>query len=215
MVMTDKTKITLSHKEHELVCNTDWILTKQNIIKKVITIFGDFIQPMQQVVAQNRHDLLMADFEKEPKISKGENYQLLPYVMLDYPRHFGLKETLAVRTMFWWGNFFSVTLQLSGDVKQKAIPALMANFASLQQNNYWICVNENAWQYHFEADNYKEMATLSSEAFEEILYKKPFIKIARKISLQHWNTVTLFVEQTFEELINLLSVNYLSDEKDL
>jgi hypothetical protein len=33
--MTEKTKINLSAKELELVCNKEWILTKQVIIEKV------------------------------------------------------------------------------------------------------------------------------------------------------------------------------------
>ena len=128
MVMTDETKITLSDKEHELVCNTNWFLTKHSIIKKVIAIFGELIILMQQMLAKDKDHLPKEVFTKEAKISKGENYQLLPYVILDYPRYFSLTEAIAVRTMFWWGNFFSVTLQLSGAPKEAVIPALIANF---------------------------------------------------------------------------------------
>ena len=54
-----------------------------------------------------------------PKISKGENYRGLPYVMLDYPRLFGREEVLAIRTFFWWGHGFSVTLHLKGGYRER------------------------------------------------------------------------------------------------
>ena len=63
-----------------------------------------------------------------PKISKGENYKDLPYVMLDYPRCFQKEKTIAIRTFFWWGNFFSINLQLSGEYKEQALPSLQSNF---------------------------------------------------------------------------------------
>lgn len=215
MVMTDKTKITLSDKELDLVCNTDWILTKQRIINKVVDIFGELLISMQQVTTQNKNVLPIEIFAKDPKISKGENYLLLPYVMLDYPRYFGAAHTVAIRTMFWWGNFFSISLLIAGSFKESAVSALIENFLLLQQNSYGICIHENPWQHHFGEDNYILLAEISLKDFEKIIYQKSFIKIAKKISLRQWDTVTLFAKDTFEELINLLEINYLNDEIDL
>ena len=213
--MTDKTKIALSNKELELVCNTDWILTKHHIIKKVVEVLGELLVPMQHLTGINKFYLPTEIFDREPKISKGENYQLLPYVILDYPRYFGLKNTIAIRTMFWWGNFFSVSLQVAGDQKDKITITLLDNFTQLQQNNYWVCVNESPWQYCFAENNFVMLSTISKETFAMLLNNKPFIKISKKISLQHWDTVTLFVEQTFIEMINFLKISYLNNEKDL
>ena len=57
------------------------------------------------------------------KISKGENMGL-PWVMLDYPRLFGQEDVLAIRTMFWWGHCFSVTLHLKGRYYGAYLPLL-------------------------------------------------------------------------------------------
>ena len=38
--------------------------------------------------------------------------------MLDYPALFKKDEIFALRTMFWWGNFMSITLLLSGGYKE-------------------------------------------------------------------------------------------------
>ena len=202
--MTDKTKITLSAKELELVCNTDWILTKCSIIQKVMDLFGDVLVSMQQATTQQKNSLPVEVFIKDPKIYKGENYKGLPYVMLDYPRYFDKEDTLAIRSFFWWGNFFSINLQLSGKIKNDAVPNLIAHFLQLQQKDYWICINNNPWEHNFEEENYLPVKKISIAEFATMLNREPFIKIGKKFSLQHWDTVALFIEQSFEEMLALL-----------
>jgi hypothetical protein len=213
-MMIDKTKIALSAKELELVCNTDWILTKHSI-QKVIDLFGAVLTTMQQETAKQKITLPIEVFAKDPKISKGENYKSLPYVMLDYPRYFDKENTLAIRTLFWWGNFFSINLQLSGKIKDNAAPALVAHFLQLQQHDYWLCVNNNPWEHYFEEENYIPIHQLNIGQFSTMLNRESFIKIGKKYSLQHWDTVAPFLEQSFEEMITLLKINYPNDEKDL
>ena len=200
----NKTKITLSAKELELVCNTEWILTKHNIIKKVMELFSEALAGMQQQTMQQKMNLPAAIFSKDPKVSKGENYKSLPYVMLDYPRYFDKENTLAIRTFFWWGNFFSINLQLSGKYKTQAVPALQANFLMLQQNNYWVCINNKPWEHSFEEDNFLPIQQLTLDQFTTILSRESFIKISKKKSLQHWDTALLFIEQSFVEMLKLL-----------
>ena len=202
--MIDKTKITLSAKELELVCNTDWILTKHIIIEKVIDLFSAMLVSMQQKTGEQKNNLPVEVFIKDPKISRGENYRQLPYVMLDYPRYFEKQDTLAIRTFFWWGNFFSINLQLSGNIKNSVVNNLISNFLHLQQNDYWICVNNNPWQHYFEEDNYLPLQKITMEQFSVMLNRELFIKIGKKISIEHWETVAPFIDNTFEEMIILL-----------
>jgi hypothetical protein len=202
--MMNKTKITLSAKELELVCNTEWILTKHNIIQKVMVLFSQSLAGMQQQTIEQKNNLPAAIFLKDPKISKGENYKSLPYVMLDYPRYFEKENTLAIRTFFWWGNFFSINLQLAGKYRTQAVPNLQANFLMLQQNNYWICINNKPWEHFFEEDNFLSIQQLTMDQFTAILNRESFIKISKKQSLQHWDTALLFIEQSFEEMLKLL-----------
>lgn len=214
-MIADKTKITLSAKELELVCNIDWILTKHTIIHKVVQQFSEVLLKMQEITEQHKPHLPKEIFSKDGKISKGENYKGLPYVMLDYPRYFEKEETLAIRTLFWWGNFFSTSLQLAGNAKKAAAPNLLTNFLQLQQQGYWLCISDNPWQHHFEEDNYVPMQSLTHTRFKTLLTKKPFIKISKKIDLQQWDNMALFVMQSFIEMINLLKISCPSDEKGL
>jgi hypothetical protein len=213
--MTEKTKITLSAKELELVCNKEWILTKQIIIGKVCLLFGQLAATMQSYLI-NKADAVPYEVKAvSPKISKGENYLGLPYVMLDYPRFFTRDATLAIRTFFWWGNFFSINLQMSGKYMQAATTSLKRNFGFLQQNNYSICINTAPWHHHFETDNYVSINNLTETSFAAILSRESFIKIAKQINLQHWDAAGQFLEYHFNEMVMLLGTNFPTDERDL
>lgn len=213
--MITKASIVLSDGEMELVCNQQWILTKHVIIEKVYQLFGNLAAAMQQTVQQQTVKLPAVIRASNPKISRGENYKMLPYVMLDYPRHFTKQSTVAIRTLFWWGNFFSINLHLAGDSKQQATPLLQANFASLQQQNFWLCVNADPWQHHFETDNYVPLKNFTAEEFSGVLGREPFIKIAAHIPLQQWDAAPLFLEKQFNEMLRLLQINYQGGETDL
>jgi hypothetical protein len=205
--MTENAKITLSAKELELVCNTDWILTRHAIIQKVYQLFGDAIPHLENTLAGERGHLPAKVFINQPKISRGENYQQLPYVMLDYPRDFSREDSFAIRTFFWWGNFFSVTLQLSGNYKNEYLSHLINQFTYLQQNGFWVCISSDPWEHHFDNSNYLQIQTLTKDFFWAILCREPFVKIAKKISLQRWQEVPVFITTTFDEMIQLLKEN--------
>jgi hypothetical protein len=191
--MVTNTKIVLSAKELELVCNTDWILTKHIIIKKVYDLFGEVLPSMETILKNNQPCLPKEVFINSAKISKGENYKLLPYVMLDYPRYFSKNATVAIRTFFWWGNFFSISLQLSGSFKTQQLTTIKNNFEKLQQNDYYLCIDDNPWQHHFEKENYVAVNAMTRNEFESILPGKPFVKIAKKIALTQWEEAPAFI----------------------
>lgn len=118
--MESTTKIHLSAEEAGLIDNTEFILTKHRIIKKVYYLFGEINGMMKTELAGFDH-LPESLRQYSGKISRGENYRLLPYILLDYPSYFSKNTIFAVRTMFWWGHFFSVTLHLSGDFKTRFV----------------------------------------------------------------------------------------------
>ena len=198
------TKITLSPDELQLVNNADWILTKRVIIDKTVQIFSDLSGKMRNIIEKEAAGLPQAVLLSEPKISRGENYRLLPYVMLDYPRCFDATNSFAVRTMFWWGNFFSITLQLSGEHTRIFEEDPDKKIAILQQKDHYICINEDQWQHHFEEDNYALASSKTVEEIHTVFQQQPFIKIARKFSLAQWNEMPAILERSFSEMILLV-----------
>ncbi len=202
--MNKISKLTLSDEEQQLVNNRNWILTKRIIIDKVSGFFGN-LSERQKIIIENETSLLPAEImQSVAKISKGENYLQLPYVILDYPRCFDVNNTFAVRTMFWWGNFFSVTLLLSGIYKEKYQEKLSIGNTLFLQDDLFICVHESCWHHHFNEDNYKAIKQLDLKELEEIIRQKQFIKLAVKFPLQQWEDMHLLLERSFDEMIEFL-----------
>lgn len=192
------TKIKLSATELDLVTNAAVLLTKNTIIGKVITAFGALADDMQiAVIASNLPQTVLSS---TPKIARGENYLGLPWVMLDYPRVFAKQDIFAIRTFFWWGNCISITLQLSGSYQflyqQKLLNQLTAN-----DNQWLLCCNTETWQHHFEANNYKAFSQFTEQELTDL----PFIKLAKKIPLQEWDSMDAFVKNSFGEILQLLA----------
>ena len=202
--MTDASKLMLSAGEMQLVSNTDWILTKRKIIDKVNELLGNLSITFRQLVMEQQQYLPPAVIASTPKIAKGENYQQLPYVLLDYPRCFDKENVFAIRTMFWWGNFFSCTLHLSGEYKTMFEQAILNNLAMQHNTDLYICINEEEWEHHFEPGNYIAVDTLKPGEINAITGKQHFIKMAAKFSLHRWGEMDALLEKSFSGILHLL-----------
>jgi len=200
----NKANVNLSEKEQILVTNTDWILTKHQVIKKVYDLFGMLSENHKAFVSTIK-DLLPTQITSiSPKIYKGEQYLLLPYVMMDYPRYYKTNETFAIRHFFWWGNYFSIAFHLSGSYKSSHEEKIINNYTSLSKNGWFIGINNNPWQHHFNQDNYVEISTLSYKDWNTFIKTHPFIKLAKKIPLSEWEHSYQFFTENFFFLINLI-----------
>ena len=203
--MNTFSKLTLSDDEQQLVINTGWILTKRKIMDTVNVMLGQISAHQQQVIEKEKNWLPVVVAQSTPKIAKGENYLQLPYILLDFPRCFNVDDIFAVRTMFWWGNFFSITLHLSGTYKKMFQQKIIENVADVKQEVF-ICTNENQWQHHFEADNYTNIKKIEKAELQQMILEKQFIKLAIKFTLQSWNDIPSLLDKSFYELIKMLKL---------
>jgi hypothetical protein len=198
-------KIRLSQTEMKLVNNAELILTKNAILKKVNQLLGNLQAKQQQYIKAQAAGLPEKISGSSPKISKGENYQGLPYLILDYPRLFEHENIFAVRTMFWWGHFFSITLHLSGVYRKEAEEKLIASYKAIREKGYYCYMNEDQWEHHFEGDNYVMLSELNKNDFEKSVREKSFVKLANKISLKQWDDAEETLLGYFEEIIKILA----------
>jgi hypothetical protein len=187
--------VELSAAEKELMCNASVILTKNSIIEKVYQLLGNVLLSFQE--NENCKKILSEIPSNYPKISKGENYEGLPWVMLDYPRCFSAADIFAVRIFFWWGNFFSITLQAKGRYKSKL---QVANYKLHVMDDWYLCCNEDEWQHHFREDNYLPLSSFTEKQIHDL----PFIKLAKKIPLEKWDEVELFLKKSFDEIMAII-----------
>jgi len=206
----NKAKIQFSVAEMELITNANIIFTKNEALEKVKKLLLNAQEKM--VRAQTNNPLFLLS----PKISRGENYLGLPYLVLDYPRQFKPQNTVMIRSMFWWGLFFSSTLLLAGEAKVNHLKTLQKGYAALAEKGYYIGVSEDAWQHHFGQDNYCPVSSLSSTEFEAMCDRFSHIKIAAKWPLQEAPLAANNLVESWYFFINLLGVNYfLTGEKGL
>ena len=202
--MNNVSKLMLSAEEQQLVNNSHWILTKRIIIDKVNELLGYCSENQKAFIQKEKDWLPAAVIQSTPKIAKGENYLQLPYVLLDYPRCFDAENIFAVRTMFWWGNFFSITLHLSGSYKTMFQQNLISNISALPVNNFYICINKEEWQHHFEENNYVALNKLTKAQIQKIAVQQHFIKVAAKFSLHQCNEIEVLLKKSFTDALHLL-----------
>ncbi len=202
-LMGSVAKIYLSEQEQQLVYNGEWILTKRAIIERIINLFASIGVMMEESTGVEQASFSPEITSSRPKITRGENYLGLPYVILDYPAIFRTENIFAIRTMFWWGNFFSVTLHLAGaakvELESRIVKRLLNNESGIS-----ICINEDQWQHHFQPGNYRMAAGLSLEELTTITAEKDFLKIAIKFPLQHWEQAADLILQAFDDLLKLV-----------
>ena len=201
----DSAKIRLSPEEEALVTRADWILTKNSILQKIKQLLATLQTEQKHLVASCSSFFPAEILNTSPKISKGENYKGLPYIILDYPRYFNKENIFAIRTLFWWGNFFSVTLHLSGIYKKKFEERLIRSFELLKTKDFSICINDDPWEHHFEPTNYLPLSTITAYQFEEAIRRSPFIKLSKKNPLGEWNKAEKKLLEIFSQLINSLA----------
>ena len=197
-------KVQLSAEEMRLVRDPAWILTKNSVIQKVVGMFAE----LTEVIRLPPRTLLGADRRAprsggtEPKISKGENYKGLPWVMLDYPRVFGKEDVYAIRTFFLWGHAFSVTLHLKGVYKERFLPAIRARWGELAAAGFEVSIADDEWVHEHTTETYGPLRAAD---------ERPWLKLSARVALEQW-------DEAPEKLLALhqllMDVSYPGGEKD-
>jgi hypothetical protein len=198
--MSDTTKVTLSDGQLAMAGDKNIILTKRAVIDTSAALFSSLIPAINEsfcdTILQNQK--LSSSL---PKITKGENYNSFPYVILDYPAVFEKENIFAIRTMFWWGNFISITLHISGKYKKHFEENIFTRIK--EEEDFFVCVAENEWYHHFKESNYKKVSEIN-EAEMNFIQQKDFIKVALKYELHHWNMMQLILPEGYKKINKLL-----------
>ena len=195
----------LSEKALNYLHDTDFLLTKRETIRQLQQWLSDSQQQLYTLANQHKNELPAHALQRSAKISRGENYRGLPYLVLDYPRLLTKDDVFALRTFFWWGNYFSCTLHLQGKSLTSYRSALQQNFSKLKAPDVFICVNDTPWEYHFNPANYRPLSALSLQELEALL-QKDFFKISQKLPLNEYQQLPTFSHDCFSLYLRLLSI---------
>jgi len=194
-------KIQLSAEEMQLVSNSHWILTKHRIIDKVYHLFGNLSAQMQSSL-QIPGILSETVLQVPPKIARGEQYELMPYVVLDYPRFFSKEDVLAIRSFFWWGHYFSITLHLKGKYCEVYGKKIAAAAAANKLLGYYFSISGNEFSFNLESESYVQHAAVAH--LSDNLSAIPFLKLSYKISFERWQQAEQEFMLAFQQLLQLL-----------
>jgi hypothetical protein len=212
--MSNPSKLQLSAEESAMVQDSHWLLTKNTIMQKAYLLFGEAATHLQLMLKDNSR-LQDAILSSSPKISKGENYKGLPYVMLDYPRQFAREHVFAIRTMFWWGNFLSVTWHLKGMYSEEYRHAICRNYPLLAETGFQLCIGEDEWRHDFAPDNYRPLAQIPVGELAVELALHPFCKLAVSIPLSEWNMAINKLINIYQLIFQAAGINFQGGEKGL
>ena len=205
-------KVQLSKEEMALVSDPGWILTKNSIMARAVELMAGLSERLTPDLDKLRHWMVTqsagfippANWDT-PKISKGENYLGLPYVMLDYPRLFTREHVLAIRTMFWWGHYFSVTLHLKGRYKEMFLPVIERRTQELADAGFHISISEDEWRHELTVENYRPLSEAASYKLQAASEGHPFLKLSATCGLDKWNDAPEVLMGLFQLLIDCLS----------
>ncbi len=192
----------LTEKELSILQDTDFLLTKATAINKIYKLLELTRESIKRSVKNSKFSFPDGTDLLNGKISKGENYRNLPYMVLDYPALFTKETVFAYRTMFWWGNFFSATLQLEGTALNYYRENINGNLDKLLNQNIYIGVGKTPWQYHYEDDNY----IFLNEEQSDFITNCKFLKLSKNIGLEKWNDVPEFSANFFNLVLSVLKL---------
>jgi hypothetical protein len=196
-----QTKIQLLPAEMELVSSPDIILTKNAILQK-IKLFFEGLQVKQMDILKDHAPGLPAEVLKiSPKISRGENYKGLPWLVLDNPRFFKHNNIFAIRTMFWWGNFFSITLHLSGNNKTNHLEKIISNISLLTEHDMYIYKGNNEWEHDLDPDSYKKLTGPGKDDADDIFSANNFLKLAIKLPIDSLEAIEDKLLRNYELMV--------------
>ncbi len=199
MQLDTSTKILFSESEAAAISDASFFLTKKNITEKVYQLFADEVNRIKKMLEDDDLGLPEELRLSVPKISRGENYKGLPYIISDYPAVFSKDDSFALRILFWWGNSFSVHLYLSGKYKLAYESYILTNIKNVE--NIFICINADPWKHEFEKVNYIPVAFLD-KAIQEL----PFIKLGIESKLSDLENIPENISTACKKLLTLLKL---------
>ena len=95
-------KISFNNEDIEILSDKDFLLKKKVLTDEVISLFKVISEEIKQELIKSSKPLWSSQFTG--KISKGEYYKGLPYIVSDYPRRIDNNGICLFRVIFLWGR---------------------------------------------------------------------------------------------------------------
>lgn len=196
----------IGKQEFELLQNSEIFLTRKRLQEQLNTLLAGCIPHIRSAMEVHRPQFAEEIIASTPKISRGENYLSYPWTILDYPRCFSGKDVFAMRTMCWWGHYFSITFQVGGRFAELFEGRISVNLPRLDTRGLYLSIGSDPWKHHLEDTCMKPLdavPTVSVEVSEQIK-QNGFFKIMKKIELYEWELLPVECGRTAAMLFDLV-----------
>jgi hypothetical protein len=189
-----------STQEIDIASDPITLLIKNRVMEKAVSLMGD----MEKII------LSLLDGTNLPseinlnngKISKGEQYKFLPYVLLDYPAIYTKKDVFAIRTMFYWGNFISISIHLKG-IYLERYGRLVLEIVKNDPTIYF-CVHHSEWEYDYTERNYQLLSAVKEEGINQQFVDHGFVKFSTKIPIDKIHQTKEMIRVFLKPILEIL-----------
>jgi hypothetical protein len=103
--------------------------------------------------------------------------------------------------MFWWGNFFSITLHLSGNNKIYFLDKLNNNISVLKRHGFNIYKGDEEWEHDLDPNFYKKISSINNEELNQISSANNFLKLAIKFPIDPLEVIEENLLKNYELLV--------------
>ena len=195
-----------TEKENSIWLNPDIFFSKKIITDKIYAQSFSIASALKLFNQTHLQQVLTPEIIlSNIKISNGENYNGLPWVMCDYPSQFSQQRTFAFRIFYWWGTQINCFLLLQGQALEKYLPVIRQNIWQKKFQNILFAVHENAWQHQIESDSFVSIKNLNEEKIQQHLANHHYIKLSATIAATEFEQLPEWVNMNwklFSELLN-------------
>ncbi len=170
-----KSTFNLTKHELDFISEPVYMQMKQNLIRHVQAWFDalgmDLMQTYYPHVSGNH------------KVTRGENYLDMPYVVLDIPQLKADSLTGKLRLMFWWGHYISLQYFVTPD-KAAALAAETQTLPLL------LLVGDDIYENDLDKPGFIPLHQLSSS-----LNHASLTKVCMKVPFSEWENLTEHIQK--------------------
>lgn len=180
----------LTNQQLLLASNSDYPRIKHEVIAFFMNRFQEL-----GIHFQNRfeHQLLN---NKQFKITRGENYKLMPYVVLDYPQISDANFRILLRTMFWWGHYISLSLYIHKSLFSQCLPS-----GQLMPLETYLLTDSDIWNQQINKNSYAMIT--STDELVTAAAKCDYLKLSTILPIEQYEQLNEKIA-IYNKWLNLL-----------
>ncbi len=194
-----------SSEEIELLQNSEMFVLKRKIFEKLSQQAGCVIDSLK--AANHKNGFKFPDYVNltNGKISKGENYEQLPWMMIDFPFYFSKQKSFAFRTFIGWSKGVTCSLLLTGECLNHYEGVLRNNLQMLNNMNVGFCEHPHPWVHNFDCNQQNFVEHLDSARVAAHISHHDYIKLSCFLPMSEIEHLEMFAQRTYTILMSSLN----------